>query len=248
MPLKPGPANISRPTGDFATTKEIAGRPRDSQDDIDPVRKTPVHTPPEQLVKPVLDPVVEPLQLPRPGGSVWRWAKDMEFRFKTSIVSGMQKHAERIGISSAFSQWDEAQVQTICLGAVRYCMNQRSYKGEFEHLNDKLGVEESSSKNLAPPAGQGVNVADVRRDLMTRIRALINYQTGRDADDRESKEMFQDIAPQCTNERGDTGEVPESLAKLSDVVWIKNMIRFVDDQISHVKSNINTGDLAQTPF
>ena len=80
------------------------------------------------------------------------------------------------------------------------------------------------------------------------MKALIHFQTGREADNRELSQMLQEIAPQCPTERGTTGEVPESLAKCTDVVWIKNITRFIDDQISHVKSNMNDGELDDTPF
>ena len=242
MPLTPGPANV---------TKEITGRMRDVPVVTARPDSAPVHTPPENLAKPVADPAptqVQPLQLPRPGGGVWRWAKEMELKFKTSLISGMQEHAKTLGIGTTFNQWDEPQVRTICLGAVGYCMNQKCYGGEFDHLAAEINAAKNAVKNLAPPPGQGVNVADIRRELAAKMKALIHFQTGREADNRELTQMLQEIAPQCPTERATAGEVPESLAKMADVVWIRNIMRFVDDQIAHVQSNINDGELAEIPF
>ena len=60
--------------------------------------------------------------------------------------------------------------------------------------------------------------------------------------------MFQKIAPQCQTSTGQTGVVPESLAKNTDATWISNMIRFVDEQIAHVVSNTATSESAKTPI
>ena len=98
------------------------------------------------------------------------------------------------------------------------------------------------------PKTTGINVADLRKELVNKMRALIAKQTGAAASDPALKGMFEDVAPQCKDQYGFAGQVPESLSSLSDATWLGNMIRFVDGQISFAMSNQVAPEADDIPF
>jgi len=211
---------------------------------------TPVHTPPEHLAKPATDPQPEPpqpIQLPRNGRSAFGWAKEMERTFDVRIVQGMIVNAKDLGWSETIRDWDAHQTKTICLGVAAHLMTTPKYAGQFNHLSAEIAEHVNKPKPEKAPT-PGVNVADLRKTLKVKMEALINKQTGRAAEVAELKAMLEEVATQCPTERGTTGEVPESLAKTTDPVWLGNMIKCVDDQSSHAKSNMETDELADVPF
>ena len=95
-------------------------------------------------------------------------------------------------------------------------------------------------KSQPKAAAPGINVADVRKTLHTKIKTLIHKQTGPDSSNDECREMFKEIAPHCKTSHGNMGEVPESLSDTTDAAWISNMIQFVVGQIAHVVSTATT--------
>ena len=94
----------------------------------------------------------------------------------------------------------------------------------------------SSARSPPPQHGPGRPPAEPRRarsaTLHHQDQALVEKQTGRDADQRPDRQAFANIAAECPNGAGPTGEVPESPQALTDAIWLGNMIAFVDRQIA----------------
>jgi hypothetical protein len=192
-------------------------------------------------------PKAAPINLPRSGRSTFAWVKLMESTFGEKLMPSMIANAKELGWPTVVVEWTEAQTRTVTLGAVAHIMKLPSYKGQFDHLASEIKAAQEAPKP-APAPTAGINVADIRKDLVNRMKALISKQTGRDSTDEELKGMFLEIAPQCKDGHGHTGEVPESLNHLGDVVWLRNMIAFVDDQLAFTMSNQVAPEADDTPF
>lgn len=70
-----------------------------------------------------------------------------------------------------------------------------------------------------------------RRDVSSAVIALLKVQLGRDPQPAECGQAIKNIAPECKNGKGHTGEVPERLSGLSDLVWLRNMASYCRDQL-----------------
>ena len=88
---------------------------------------------------------------------------------------------QRPGLPANIGEWDEEQTRTICLWVVAYLKTQPKYAGQFDHLAEEIRAAVDQSK-LEKPATLGVNVADLRKALVTKLQALIHKQTGRAAE------------------------------------------------------------------
>lgn len=168
---------------------------------------------------------------------LYSWVKAMEEHFATKIFNGVKQHCERNGWGTLFGELDADQTRASALDAIRFLREQPNYKGEFEHVFE--GPDAAPVQAPEPsqaPSNTGVNVAALRRDLMQKIEALIFKQTGKEATNVEKKQAFQTIAANCKNSEGHEGEVPDTLSTLTDAVWLRNMITFVDKQIKEASA------------
>ena len=186
-------------------------------------------------------------KIPPPGRAVFAWCKEMEKAFETKVFDGMAKEGESHGWGRTFSEWNEAQVKEIAMSVITFIRSLPTYKNQFEHLFVGQQPTGPVKQPVAAPGQSGVNLADLRREFMTAIQALVERQTGAKAEPAQLKQALQQIAPQVPNEHGHTGEVPESLAKCTDVVWIRNMVAFVNDQIRQAVAAGDSGQ-ADIPF
>lgn len=186
-------------------------------------------------------------KIPKPGKSVFAWCKEMEKTFETKLVDGMGNAGEEQGWGKQFADWNEAQVNTICIGAIKFLRELPTYKGQFEYLfpggvpDAKIPTTKGSGPNTPPPAA-GVNVADLRKKLVSSMQALFAKQTGAQPDNAQLKAVFTAIASTAKDEHGHTGQVPESLSKLTDVVWVTNMIALVEAEIAAATAPPEAGD------
>jgi hypothetical protein len=178
----------------------------------------------ESATKPSFD----NFKIPPPGRATFAWAKEMERVFETKFVDGMGQKGEERGYGRVFADWTAPQVAEIVTDVIGFIKKLPTYKGQFDHIQtEQPGVGPVTQ----PVAAQlGVNLSELRRELMTNIQALVEKQTGNKAEPAQLKSALQKIAPECANAEGHTGEVPESLSKCSDVVWIRNMVQFVQNQ------------------
>ena len=176
-------------------------------------------------------------KIPRPGKSVFAWCKEMEKAFETTLVGGMGSAGEKQGWGKLFGEWNEVQVNTVCLGVIKFLRELPSYKGQFEYLfpggaPDAAIPTATGSGPNTPPTTPGINVADLRRKLIASMQALLLKQTGVAPDTAKLKAAFNAIASASKNEHGNLGEIPESLAGLTDAVWVSNMIGLVEQQMA----------------
>lgn len=73
-------------------------------------------------------------KIPRPGKSVFAWVKTAEKMFNTKLVDGMARDGDEQGCGRQFADWNEAQVNTICLKVIAYIRELPTYEGQFDHL------------------------------------------------------------------------------------------------------------------
>ncbi|SIO37827.1 Rad52/22 family double-strand break repair protein [Singulisphaera sp. GP187] len=186
-------------------------------------------------------------RIPRPGKSVFAWSKEMEKTFETSVTSGMIREGEERGWGSQMATWSEQQVTEIAMGAIRFITTLPTYKGQF----DQLLANTEPAKPAVAPAASGVNLADMRKGLLTKMQQLYLKQTGQPADNVGLKKVFEAIASTAANADGHTGEIPESLSKLTDVTWLTNMIKLVDQHLAapaSASAPVETIDEEDIPF
>lgn len=173
-------------------------------------------------------------KLPPAGKPVFAWTKEMEKVFQTKLVDGMGQEGERRGWGKQFADWDQNQANEICKNAIHFLMTLPTYKGQFDYMfADKV----APGGPAANPPGHGINIADLRRDLSTKIQALLHRQFGRAAEKSELAQAFKNISHECVNSGGTNGEVCESLARCNDIAWLSNMIVFVNEQIERAASS-----------
>jgi Rad52/22 family double-strand break repair protein len=167
-------------------------------------------------------------KIPPPGKPVFAWAKEMEKVFETRLTDGMAREGEERGWGRTFADWNKEQVNTIATAAIRFIRELPTYKGQFEHIFQAGGAPIPQGTSDQP----GVNISDLRRDLANKLSALIARQTGVPKPNPSVlTQAFQNIAAECPNEHGHRGEVPESLKAMTDVVWLRNIIAFTENQI-----------------
>lgn len=223
----------------------------DAQAPVPSTRDQPAAQAPRQAAAPT-GPVYDNFKIPKPGKSVFAWCKEMEKVFEIALVDGLGRDGEEQGWGRQFASWDQTQVNTICMKAIGYLRNLPNYKGQFESLfpggsaDPKIPTAKGSGPN-SPPVTPGVNVADLRKRLMVSMQALVTKQTGQPSDNAGLKSVFNNVAASAANSQGNTGEIPESLSKLTDAVWVTNMIALVEQQIAEAVAPSDEGD-ASIPF
>lgn len=224
-PLAPAPAQATRSEPAQTEHETTTVRPIDGSD-------RPAPAPAVNGQKPY-----DNFKIPPPGKSVFAWCKEMEKTFDTKLVDGMGREGENRGWGKLFGSWDADQVREVCMTAIGFIRSLPTYKGQFEHLfqgqpNHTQAASAPNKVDTPPPGSAGTNIADLRRDLMNHMQALVERQIGRKAEPAELKAALANIASECQNGEGHTGECPESLAKCADAVWIRNMITFTKAQIA----------------
>lgn len=210
------------------------------------------NSPSPEPVAPAAPRKYDNFKIPPTGKPVFAWAKEMETTFEAKLIPGMGDSGEKKGFGRVFADWTTEQVREIALGCISYIKTLPTYKGQFDHLESppygQSAPAPAPAANPAPAAPTpGVNIADLRRDLMTKMQAFCKHQTGRVAENGELKQAFAKIAPLCKTGEGKLGETPEALGKLTDIVWIRNMISMMEQQIALAVANADQGD-DEIPF
>jgi hypothetical protein len=182
-------------------------------------------------------------RIPRPGKSVFAWAKEMERTFETNIVGGMMNDGDMLGYGTDFRAWNADQAEEVCNRAIDFIITLPNYKGQFAHLrSDRRAPSPPQQQPVGGSSLQPGNIlGNLKRELVNKMTALIERQIGRKPTNHELRASFNAIAPQVPNGYGSTGEIPESLCGLNDAVWVGNMIQFMDDQIRQSVANRDDG-------
>lgn len=179
-------------------------------------------------------------KIPRAGKSVFAWTKEMEKVFETKLTDGIANAGEAKGWGRTYSDWTQVQVDEIVKGCIGYIKTTAKYQGQFDHIKTDAPPTKAPEPVINPVSG--INISDLRRVLMNEMKALIKLQTGSEASPSQLRESFMNIAPLCKTHDGKLGGVTESLGKLTDIVWINNMIAFVADQIELAANASDPGD------
>jgi hypothetical protein len=183
----------------------------------------------------------EAFGIPKAGKAVYAWCKGMETHFKTKLVDGMRDGAQVRGLKPAeFFAWDQPSVDAICLEAIAFIKSLPTYKGEFDHF-DTTPPEPTPVSDTSAPASN--ELAEAKKELATKLAALVERHVGRKPNTRELSDAFGNIACECKNGQGHLGEHPDSLKTLTDLVWIKNIIALVDDQLRQAASTAGDDDI-----
>lgn len=72
--------------------------------------------------------------IPRPGKTVFAWAKRMEKVFETRLVDGMACDGRALGCGDRFAEWSQEQVNGICMRVIAYIRELPTYSGQYEYL------------------------------------------------------------------------------------------------------------------
>jgi hypothetical protein len=161
----------------------------------------------------------------------------MEDHFQTGLIDGMKREANNLGVGTQFADWSKATVDTICASVIAYLKTLPHYKGEYDHVETPPHGQTTQPAAPATPA-KAVDEAEVsaaRRDVSSAIIALLKVQLKRDPQASECGEALKNIAPECANGSGHFGEVPDRLAGLSDIVWLRNMAAYCRHQVEQAK-------------
>lgn len=244
--LDPGasPDDALRPQ---AQPDQIAGRRQHRSDaDESPARNVPAPSPATGAVAqpPALAPA-EGFAIPTVGKGVYQWCKRMEEHFRTKLVDGMRRGAGERGLDpSKFFAWDQQSVDGICREAIAFIKTLPTYKGEYEHVDATSPAPRKNPDSSAPVS----ELSDLKKSLWARIVALVETQIGRKPNTAELSAAFGNIAAESQTGSGHLGEIPESLKSLTDVVWIRNMTAFVDEQIKRARTSANDSEGDDIPF
>jgi hypothetical protein len=235
----PGPLPVVAPAGKPiapsappAELREPATPPPNTRDQANPAE------PPRKF---------DNFKIPKPGSSVFAWAKEMENHYETKLIDGMQGVGEKMGFGSVVKAWDEVQVKAVVKTAIDHIRGLPNYKGEYEAI---FANGQANQTQVNPAVRPGVNVADLRKLLMARMSALITKHSGNAATNPELKSALTTVSVSSKTGNGDVGEVCVSLAKCEDAGWITNMIAYVDGKIAESVAFDVTGELvdADIPF
>lgn len=197
-----------------------------------PVAQAPAQAPPAATQPPKQ---YDNFKFPKPGKSVFAWAKEMERTFETTLVAGMGKDGEKLGVGSKFDSWDEAAVSAICAKIINYITTLPTYKGQFDELIGTFNANAAAAAAtvaaptiLADPSG----ISALRKGLVAKMKELCEKQTGGTPDAAQLKKIFTAIAGNAANGHGHKGEVPDSLSSMTDATWLHNMTALVDAQLA----------------
>lgn len=242
--VQPAPSKLATLLTDSrpVAKSEPSAPPAELRDPVTPPKNTREPAPPPKAGEKVYD----NFKIPKPGKSIYPWAKEMEKVFETSLIGGMQQKGESEGWGKNFAEWNEEQVRVVCTDAIRHIRELPSYGGQYEFL---FPAGQSDPSQVNPAVRPGINIADLRKLLMARMSALITKHTGNAATNPELKSALGTISASAKTRGGHAGLVCESLARCDDEVWVQNMIQYVDAKISEEVS-ASLGELSdpEIPF
>jgi hypothetical protein len=185
---------------------------------------------------------VTQIALPKPGGGVWAWAKEMEKVFETQVVSGMMAEARQFGPDTTLKGMTQDQLDHVLSGVIKFLKGLPNYKGQFDSYDTRVVTPEPTPEPVKPTSDERSAAATIattpdanlnlaKRNLMNSMQALMAKQLGRKAELPELKAALAQVSPVVNDGSGHAGQVCESLSSCTDLVWILNMLKLVDDQI-----------------
>jgi hypothetical protein len=123
-------------------------------------------------------------------------------------------------------------VNRICYGAIEYVRGLDTYRGEFGHIAppvDSPSGGQAESKATQPASDS--DLMALKRELLTKIGALIERQMNRAATPDEIKAAFESMASASINGNGNQGEIPDGLRGMTDAIWLRNIINLADENL-----------------
>jgi hypothetical protein len=185
----------------------------------------------------------------------YAWAMKTGEHFGVSVLDRMSTVATKLGYPTRTDQWDGAQMEEVVKYTVAWIRTLDNYNGEFDAwaeanagpygLPDPAELGDGPSRVVqeqAAPAPQQAppqqatpapdsGLAMQRRAIMAAAEALVFKQAGRKATREELVAVISEAASASRNGQGVIGEVLESLGRCTDALWMRNVAKFLTEQI-----------------
>jgi hypothetical protein len=168
-------------------------------------------------------------RIPRLANSAFACSKEKVF--ETHVVDHIQEGGRERGWGAAFAVWTEEQVETIPKEAIAVIEGLARYKRQIDHIQAQCQgkIDPTRTRDAQapaqpagthgendPPSSQGVDVADLGKTPMFRMRHLVK-SIGLESTRTELKVLFGQIASCVPIASGKMGKMLESLLGL--VSW-----------------------------
>jgi hypothetical protein len=100
-------------------------------------------------------PAVERINLPPAGRDVYAWVRNMESRFRTSLLNRIKEATSIRGLDpTRMSAWPKPMVNEICGEAIVFIKELATYRGEFDHIRTQTPPWMASAAE-PPTSGMG---------------------------------------------------------------------------------------------
>lgn len=169
------------------------------------------------------------------GKAMFPWVKNLEKHYQVELLrlitnkekdeTGREKGwAYQVGAGWKMADWTEDQVSDVADKVIEYLKTVPTYKGEFDH---QASPKEASSD----PQGQ-IFLRTAKDKLVNKLTELfVNQNPGQRPDPEQLRELLAAISPLTSNFQGSTGEVATSLRSMTDLVWVQNIIKLIDQKL-----------------
>lgn len=191
-----------------------------------PKVKSPIARPPDRDEAVEIDP--RQFDPPKAGDTLWSWLLGLTKVYQTNVSQFARTEATRRGFRGGPKDWTQPQVDELFGPVVQYCKSLPTYAGQF----DKVSPGKSTTAVL------GTNIADLRRTIKDKLTAHYKETTGNEPTIVELKAAFQNLAANSKNADGADGEVPEALNRITDEVWLRNMISTLDSMVGYKQEEV----------
>jgi hypothetical protein len=189
----------------------------------------------------------------------YAWAMKAGEHFGISVLDRMNSIATRLGYPTRTDQWDGDQLEDVVRHTVAWLRTLDHYSGEFEAWAEAHGgpyglpdpeelVSASEGSRGRPQEARGEaqgrpepdrpaqpdggRLASQRRAIAAAAEALVVKQAGRKPTREELVATISEAASCVKDGGGVTGQVMDSLGKCEDATWLRNIVAFLNEQIS----------------
>lgn len=158
------------------------------------------------------------------GKAMFPWVKNLEKHYQVDLLKQVNGWAKELGAGWKMVEWTEDAVSTIADNVIEFLKGVPTYKGEFDHAASPQGVS-------SDPQGQ-VLLRSAKDKLVNKLTELfVNQNPGQRPGPEQLRELLAAVSPLAANSQGSTGEVATSLRGMTDLVWVQNIIKLIDQKL-----------------